>query len=167
MADFERAFAFTIAKEGSKYTNDPRDLGGATRYGITLATLSGWRGVQCEAEDVECLDLDEAKAIYKAHYWNPLHGNSLPDCLALAVFDAAVNNGTDRSIKWLQSALNVITDGIVGPSTTRAAKACNAGEITNDILNLRLNFMKGLPSWKYFGKGWSNRIAALRLECFA
>ena len=48
-----------LEAEGSKYTNDPADPGGPTRWGITLKTLRRWRqsggrrgGHQVTAADV-------------------------------------------------------------------------------------------------------------------
>jgi lysozyme family protein len=31
-------------------------------------------------------------------------------------------------------------------------------------IQLRLDFLRGLRTWRRFGRGWSNRIAALRAE---
>ncbi len=44
-----------LEREGDTYTNHPKDRGGPTKYGITRATLSAWRGVSVTAKDVKAL----------------------------------------------------------------------------------------------------------------
>ena len=45
------------------YSNHKDDPGGPSRYGVTIATLSDWRGEKCNIEDVSSLTEDEAKSI--------------------------------------------------------------------------------------------------------
>ena len=42
----------------------------------------------------------------------------------------------------------------IGPKTVAAAKAYLGVRLTD----MRLGFLKGLPTWTTFGRGWSNRI---------
>lgn len=163
MGDFDACFNFTLGEEGG-FSNLKYDSGGATKYGVTLATLSAHRGYQCTVEDVEGMELGEAKDIYRKNYWLPIAGDKLPQCLALCTFDAAINSGVKQSVQWLQSAVGVKPDGVVGPLTIKATQAHDSADTANELLNMRLSFLKELPEWKYFGKGWSNRLAALRCE---
>lgn len=159
LGDFAVCFSFTIGEEKG-YWNDP--VGGPTNFGITIATLSAWRGHQCTAEDVEDLEIDDAEDIYRAWYWNPIKGDLLPQRLSLCTFDAAINSGPRQAVRWLQSALGLFPDGIIGPVTVQAAQAHDNGDTVNEMLNMRLEFMKGLSNWPQNGKGWTNRINDLR-----
>jgi lysozyme family protein len=161
MGDFNKAFAFTIGEEGG-YVNNVADPGGATNFGITIATLSAYRGAQCSNEDVQDLTLEEAQDIYRQNYWNIILGDKLPNAIAMATFDGAVNSGTEQSVKWLQRALGTIVDGVVGPNTVRLCISCDILTIANAAIDRRLTFLQTLPEWNVFGDGWSNRIAALR-----
>ena len=62
----------------------------------------------------------ETGAIYRARYWDAVAGDELPEGLDLAVFDFAVNSGPVRAVAYLQAALGVAQDGIVGPVTLGA-----------------------------------------------
>ena len=69
MKTVDQIIADVIKREGSKYTNDPTDRGGPTKYGITLRTLQAWRRSQgqtrkLQPHDVKILTREEAVAIY-------------------------------------------------------------------------------------------------------
>lgn len=54
------------------------------------------------------------------HYWSLVKGDSLPPGVSYVVFDGTVNSGVGQSVKWLQRALGIAADGIVGPQTLNA-----------------------------------------------
>ena len=68
MTPFDTAVAFTLREEGG-FTDDPRDPGGATNLGITLATLTHWRGRPATADDVRQLTVVEADAADFGRGW--------------------------------------------------------------------------------------------------
>jgi lysozyme family protein len=141
----------TLRYEGGK-VDDPRDPGGRTAFGITQNTYNAWRGKS--DKDVFNITQDEVAAIYKTQYWDKIRGDDLPDGLDFAVFDFAVNSGVGRASKYLQSMVGVTQDGVIGPKTVAAAKAYLGVRLTD----MRLGFLKGLPTWDTFGRGWANRI---------
>ena len=79
-----------------------------TKYGISAAAFP--------TLDIANLTLDTAKAIYRANYWNKIAGDEMPGPIAEAVFDCAVNQGTEAAAEMLQEALGVDADGIIRPS---------------------------------------------------
>jgi lysozyme family protein len=110
--------------------------------------------------------LDDARAIYRRGYWDPVRGDELPPAIALLVFDAAVNSGPSRAIRWLQTALKVKIDGAIGPITICAAQQC-AGQgaaVLAEYQAQRLVFMAGLPTWRTFGLGWTRRVCRMQFE---
>ncbi len=121
-----RALQYVFANEGG-YVCDPDDPGGATKYGITLATLSQWRSVPCSAEDVFNLTRDEAGRIYEFLYWKPLGLERATQIgVATAMFDTGVLFGIATSALFAQKALiscsfnSVSVDGHIGPVTLTA-----------------------------------------------
>ena len=151
MSAFAKAFAIVIGEEGG-YTDDAADPGGATKYGISHAAYPGL--------DIASLTLADAQAIYQRDYWDKISGDLLDPRLALLVFDAAVNNGVDRSIAWLQVAAKVTIDGDLGPKTVAAANA-DVVATCIEFMARRIMFMAALSTWSDFGLDWSRRLSGL------
>ena len=153
---FDEAFVELLEHEGG-FSDHKDDPGGKTQYGITEAVARevGYRG------DMRDLPVDLAKRIYLERYWKPVRGDELPDAVRYIVFDAAVNSGPKQSIMWLQRALGVNDDGILGPKTMAALSAAPSEAIYRRLLGQRLRMQAALPTWPAFGRGWARRIAAL------
>ena len=154
--NFDQAFNILLKHEGG-FSDHPADPGGKTRFGITeaVAREAGYRG------DMRELPLDLAKRIYKDRYWDAVRAEELPAAVRYAVFDAAVNSGPRQAIRWLQRAVGVRDDGIIGPITLGAVRAADPERLLRRVLAQRLRFMTGLSNWPAFGRGWARRIADL------
>src|SRR5215468_2796972 len=81
MASFDLAVAKTLIREGgARFTDNPDDRGGATKYGISQRAYPN--------EDIANLTEDQAKAIYKQDYWDRVSGDKLKSqAVAENVFD--------------------------------------------------------------------------------
>lgn len=117
MANFQTAFLFTYDHEGG-YANNPNDLGGETKYGISKK--------QYPHLDIKNLKLDDAKLILEHDYWNPLQAVKI-NCQPLAnhLFDMCVNAGIGKAVALLQYSCiscgeDVKIDSIIGPKTLAA-----------------------------------------------
>jgi len=150
--NFDAAFDVLVKHEGdfSAHKSDP---GGQTRYGITeaVARRVGYRG------DMRELPLDLAKRIYREDYWQAVRAEQLPPAIRYAVFDAAVNSGPAQSVRWLQRALGVTDDGVIGPQTLSAANQANPDALRARLVAQRLRFMTNLGTFDDFGRGWTRR----------
>ncbi|MDE2471244.1 MAG: glycoside hydrolase family 108 protein [Bradyrhizobium sp.] len=157
MTQFDECLAFTLREEGG-YSNDPADPGGATNFGITIHTLSHWRGVTCTPADVEALTVAEASAIYRASYWQTMQCGSLPAGVDLMTFDFGVNAGPGRAAVMLQSAVGAAQDGAIGPLTVLAAKGVSdrAG-IVHALATAQDIYYRGLADFGMYGNGWLAR----------
>lgn len=154
--NFDQAFAVLIGHEGD-FSDHPDDPGGKTRYGVTeaIAREVGYRG------DMRELPLELAKRIYQERYWKTVRADELPATVRYVMFDAAVNSGPAQAIKWLQRAVNVQDDGIIGPRTLAATAAVDSQRLKAVIIAQRLRFMTDLRNWNSFSRGWARRIADL------
>lgn len=154
--NFDTAFALLLGHEGD-FSDHADDPGGKTRYGVTeaVAREAGYRG------DMRELPLDLAKRIYLEKYWKPIRADDLPPGIRYAVFDGAVNSGPAQATRWLQRALGVEADGVIGPQTLAAAYAQDMNALRLRILAQRLRFMASLPNWPAFSRGWARRISDL------
>lgn len=158
---FEAAMPHLFRHEGG-YADHPSDPGGATKYGITRATLAAWRGRSVSKSDVRRLARREAAAIYRARYWNAVRADDLPAGVDYCVFDAAVNSGPARAAKWLQAAARVTQDGVIGPATLSAISRADPGRLIDDACDVRLAFLRGLSTFAVFGRGWERRVGDVR-----
>lgn len=160
-ANFTACLAIVLASEGSAFVDDPHDPGGATRYGVTLATLSAWRaerGLATTIADVEALTPDTVAPLYEAEFWAPAHCPELPAGVDLMTFDAAVNTGVGRAIRMLQQALGVAADGLFGPQTRAALNQMKPAEIIQNQAADRRAYYRGLPTFNRYGRGWLERV---------
>jgi lysozyme family protein len=149
---FDACFEILIGHEGG-YSNDSRDPGGETRYGICKRVFP--------ALDIKTLTLDAARDIYRERYWQPICGDKLPAGLALLLFDAAVNCGVDTAIIWLQRACKVSVDGQLGPKTIAAASLVG---IDQAFHLERVKAMTAMRNWPTFSRGWAIRLATLPFQ---
>jgi lysozyme family protein len=161
-----KIFAMVLANEGG-YVDDPADAGGATKYGITAKTLGHVRGKDVSAADVSALTEVEAKAIFQAQYWMPIHGDTLPSGVDYAVFDAAIHSGPRQAALWLQEAIPVEADGILGPVTLAALLTCAPNVLVGTFCDLRLKALQRLPSFSTFGRGFTSRVERVRRDALA
>jgi lysozyme family protein len=159
-AGFASAYKRVLVYEGGD-VDDPHDPGGRTSRGVTQRVYDAWRMKQGKPKrDVYSATADEVKAIYRAQYWSAVQGDSLPIGVDLVLFDGAVNSGPKQSIKWLQAALGLQTDGVLGAVTLAALKADNDNDkLIAEINARRMGFLHKLSTFKYYGKGWSARVA--------
>lgn len=153
---FDESFTKLLGHEGG-YVDHPSDPGGATRWGVTerVARANGYAGHMRDFPE------QAARHIYRREYWQAVRAEELPEAVRYAVFDAAVNSGVKQSIRWLQRALGVADDGVIGPVTLRAANAADPHALLGKLLAQRLEFMTSLPTWPAFGRGWARRVASL------
>lgn len=146
------------------YVDHPKDPGGATNYGITLATLRAFRGRPITKDDVRDLTPDEAKEIFKRQYWDSVKGDDLPAGLDYAIFDFAANSGPDRAVRDLQKVLGAVNvDGVMGFKTIAACEQYGSTQqLIREYCQHRLRFMKSLKTWSTFGAGWQRRVTEVQ-----
>ncbi len=172
MNNFDSMFALVSGHEGDfgDNTADPGNwTGGVVGVGTCRGTKFGISAAAYPDIDIANLTLDEAKSLYRRDYWDRISGDRLPAALALLTFDAAINNGSERAISWLQSIVHVERDGVIGQNTLAAVdQLANAPNgitaLCGEFLTQRLMFMTTLATWKTFGLGWARRLFKLSLE---
>ena len=148
------------------YVNNPKDTGGATKYGITHKTLAAHRGVaSVTTAQVKSLSIEEATEIYRRSYWVQSGGDLLPVGIDFMAFDYGVNSGPAQAVKSLQRIVGVTADGIVGGQTVAAVKAYK-GDLIAAYAAERLRFMRTLKTWSTFGRGWQKRVEDVKNSAY-
>ena len=165
MKNIETELDVLIGKEGG-YSNDPKDSGGETIWGITIFTARsfGYTG------NMRDMTKDVAKEIYRSRYWiQPKYSEvfKLNPEIAFELFDTGVNAGTSTASKFLQRALNVLNlegtlypdmavDGVIGAMTLEALRTflVKRGKDGNGVL---LKMLNSLQSVKYIEIAEANK----------
>ncbi|MEB4592335.1 glycosyl hydrolase 108 family protein [Candidatus Thiothrix sp. Deng01] len=167
--NFGQAFAELVSSEGG-YSNDPQDPGNWTSGIIGKGQLKGTKyGIAANTYgdmDIANLTLEQAKDIYKRDYWDiwQLDGLShqVPDALVFELFDAAVNAGVGNARRFLQRAVGVADDGLIGSATIsaldRALEANGIARVEMWFLAEKLEHYTRLKSFDRFGRGWARRV---------
>lgn len=152
--NFDQAFERLIAHEGG-YVNHPQDPGGETHWGITLRTAraSGYTGRMRD------MTRAQAKAIYRDAYWGRARADEYDPAIGFQLFDAAVNHGMGNATRFLQRAVGVADDGVIGPMTVAAVRRMSVTDVLARFNAERLEFYTRLTTWPTFGKGWARRVA--------
>lgn len=141
---FSKVMQFISRWEGG-FVNHPNDPGGATNFGITIGTLSRWRGHSVTVDDVRNLTREEANQIYREYYWKPSGAADAKDYpTALLLMDSGVLHGVGAPQAWVKE---------YGLDPWRIAAR-----------RLRVYTGKDGAQWNAFGRGWTNRVADLLTE---
>lgn len=159
MNEFEKSLAKVLVHEGG-YVNHPKDPGGATNQGVTQRVYDDYRrSAKLLLQSVKLMANSERDVIYRMRYWALAKCDVLPVGVSYVVFDGAVNSGVAQSAKWLQRALGVKADGVIGVETLNAVRSHeNHDQLIAKIVALREQFLRALKTWKVFGKGWMARL---------
>lgn len=157
-----------IEREGG-FSNDPTDHGGPTKFGITQAQLSQWRGKPTTVADVAALEQSEARAIYVKRFLSDPHIDQIPHIqLRNFVLDIAVMSGPNLAIKLLQQVLHdehgqtLLADGVIGVNTLHALWGNDDPEkIQLQLVRRRAIWLADLvqhdPSQLKYLEGWIRR----------
>lgn len=166
-------FDFCMKEEGgSKYTNDPNDPGGPTKYGVCLKYNrnvipdKNGDGV-IDARDVRMLGENDARKIFKTVYWEKYKCDKFPGPVAFLLGDMVFNPGPGAASKIVQQSLNalgasLVVDGKIGPLTladagVQAARDCAA--LLQEMTARRVQYYATRPGFSRYGLGWCRRSA--------
>ena len=172
--NFAPALKAVLVHEGG-YTNHPKDPGGVTLEGIIQRVYDGYRKskglatrpLKASMRGTAAWEV-ERDEIYRRDYWEPSRCSDLPPGVDYAVFDQSVNSGVGQSAKWLQRAVGVKADGIIGELTVQAAlTAPDKAAVVQSMCDQRLAMLQSLSTWGTFGRGWKARVDNVRRAAVA
>lgn len=160
----QRALEYLLEEEGG-WSDHKADKGGATMYGVTQAVYDVYRkAIHLPLQSVRNITQSEAQSLYDSSYWRLASCDKLPWPISYLVFDAAVNSGPSRAVRWMQAGLGVKSDGRVGPATLKRAQQVvesGDGQALLQIVDQRVQFLADLvkrsPSQNAFLLGWWRR----------
>ncbi len=155
ITDWEKAIEFVLRMEGD-LTDDPKDPGGLTKYGISQKAYPNL--------DIRNLTVDDAKKIYENDYWKACKCDELATPFAISVFDTAVNQGVEKAKRLMQIALDVEVDGIIGDKTIGASFKADKSQIKKFLAKRLAEYMRTIvanPTLLVYAMNWSYRVISL------
>ena len=160
--NFDIAISRLLSHEGgySIVRTDPGNwTGGRVGVGDLKGTKYGIAANTYPTLDIRNLTYAQACGIYRRDFWDAIRAGELPFGAAFQLMDGAVNSGIPQALRWVQRAVGVADDGLVGPVTLKAIKAADVSDVIMNFNGLRLDFMTRLKNWKENSAGWARRIA--------
>lgn len=171
-----------LGSEGGN-VDDPTDLGGKTNFGISDLRDGKEDGlIDIDLDgigdvDPENLTREQAIGIFYRDYWLANQCDKLPECIALIVFDIAVNQSAAFARKSLQRIIGTTPDGIIGPNTLTQLEGISNNFVLHELTKRRcLRYAKKVkdsPGHKQvrFLRGWLDRaftvlFEAQAIDCF-
>lgn len=171
MSIFDDALKYVLANENG-FVNTKHDKGGATNFGITMATLARARRSAVSVQDVKELTVGEAGDIYWDYYWLP---NSLDHIergpIATCIFDIGVVRGITVAAKYAQEVCNklgfeLVIDGHIGPKSILGLNTVGEREFVHAYADRAAKGFKSIayhnPTQEKFYDGWIARADRLR-----
>lgn len=139
-----------LGHEGG-YVNDPKDPGGETQWGISKRSYPN--------VNIRKLTRADAIEIYRRDFWQRVQGDKLPPAFVFQALDAAVNHGIGNAVRWMQRAVGVADDGVIGKFTLAAIRKADPADLVLLFNAERLEFYALLSTFTRFGRGWTRRVA--------
>ncbi len=167
MANFDSFADLLLVLEGG-FVNDKADKGGATKFGITLATWKQFGydkngdGI-IDARDVQLITKEEARKIAKKQYWDYFHADQIQNqSIASIIVDWGYNSGTATAAMLVQKILNLKASGRFDNATLSALNNASQKDLFDQLKAARKAFYDRIvaknPSQQKFYKGWMSRI---------
>ena len=164
--------------DSGEYTNDPRDPGGATKWGVVLEEyqrydnmergIAGQPSVTWTPDMVQNASRDLALLVYQKFFWGPIQGDAyLEESAAIAIMDTAVNKGLGGARIILTDACHANFPGQPWEykPVLAAVNAMHGQVFLDNMVRATNNYITAriakYPAMQWAEKGWRNRAARL------
>lgn len=172
---FDDAFEWLMVEEGG-YSNNPKDRGGATNYGISLRYLKTQKIIDGDLDgdgdidwqDILLLTKDLAKKVVLEDWWTPNHYGDFSPAIGRKLLSLSYNMGTKSAHRLIQQAVRACNDrerlsidGVLGKHT-RVAILCQPPEallaaLKSEAAGYYRCLVARRPDQAEFINGWLNR----------
>lgn|SRR5574343_1009303 len=142
------------------YTDDPKDAGGETKWGISKKAHPEL--------NIKALTFPQALHIYETSYWDKDYEAILSDRICFKLFDMGVLIGPRTAVKHIQKAIKdcgklIRVDGNCGPITVAAINSIEESLLYTKFINRLENHFRRItllrPWNRKYLKGWLNRLS--------
>lgn len=145
------------------YSDHPDDKGGATMMDVTLSTYTEYcrkKGLPEPTKDsLKKISYEVWEDIFETLFWLPCKANEIENQVnACILVSWAWGSGTTTAIKWMQKALGLNPDGIIGDKTIALLEIANPTHLCNVRAQKFKDICTANKSQEKFLKGWLNRL---------
>lgn len=147
---FDIFIDYILRRWENRYTNDPDDPGGETRWGITKKDYPKL--------DIKNLRREVAIEIFWTDYWIRSKCYLLPLSIQFVHFGGVINFGVYGQTVVLQRAAGVRMDGVLGPITLAASQRVTPKQILDSQVIRYRGIIEDRPRSIKYWDGWMNRI---------
>ena len=154
--NYAHCLEMLLEHEGG-FVNHRDDPGGITNLGVTKRVYEEWVEREVSEQEMRDLTKEDVAPIYKSNYWDRCKCNSLDSGVDFSIFDWAVNSGTGRAAKALQTIVGAEADGAIGPATLLLVSNHGPESLIEEIYSKRQMFYENLSTFDTFGRGWTRR----------
>lgn len=134
---FEQVMEWVFEDEGG-VTVSPDEPGGISVFGVSRTAWVEYTGMPATISEMKSLTKEQARKFYRDQFWNKF-ATDKPRGLRYAAFDWAVNSGI-----------------------ALAAQYTSQHPTIDSLCDARLSYLRTLPTWSTYGKGWTNRVERVR-----
>lgn len=153
-ATYAKAMKERLYPSEGGYTNDPKDSGGPTNFGITIHDARMYLNPNADAEYMRKMIQDQADAIYWPKYAVPVKYEEMPAGYDFTLLDFGINSGVSRAQKYCLSQLKAAN---MNEAVVKANASADKTALIQTYWRTRLRFLQGLSTFGHFGKGWTRR----------
>lgn len=148
------------------FTNNPKDPGGATMWGIIKTEYESFAGHDLTIDDVKAMPRETALAIYRKNFWEQIHGDSYAyQACATAIMDTAVNKGLGGCMVILTDALHQHFEVRYGTPLVSAVNALSPAQFLQGFESATERYIQArierFPNMDWARAGWTNRARRL------
>lgn len=162
MASFLPAIGVVLRHEGG-LSEDPRDPGGVTNFGISLAWAKDHLGADWDADRIIALRREQAIELYRIHFWTEQHLEEVADqWVSTKILDMTINCGLTGGGRLVQQAVHdcgayLVLDGRIGPATCAAANRCDQLELLTHLFAQSVAHYRSSPLYPSYKRSWLRR----------
>lgn len=151
--------------DDGEFTNDARDPGGATMWGVIKTEYEDYLGRPLSVDEVKTMPRSTALAILVKKFYAPAKcGVYTSDAAAMAIFDTGVNKGLGGLKIILQDACHTNLSGEAWEYKQDAIDAVNGmheQEFVDNMTRATLNYIDArisrYPNMEWARRGWTAR----------
>lgn len=166
------AVDFLFSWEGEELNVSSSEPGGASKYGVSVVTLTEYRAVQrlrtpATIADVSALSRDEAAEVCRNRFAAAIGFDDLPAGVDLMMLNVSFNLGINGGMTLLSAVLGSWSSGS-GDALMPLARAADPKQLIRDLSIGWLAIKSRSPNWaerptdkfRGYGHGWTNRHLA-------